>query len=294
MKIKVFAILTLIVLLPFIASAQSFPSYPMSFYGNVRVNDNLAPVGSIIKAYYGSDISGEFRITTDGKYGSTNMYYKQFLVREGAGNISFGITSSGFNGGKEIKAREVYDKFETGKQIKKTLIFEYEVPKSNPNTDTNNNNNNNDSNDTNREKIEKEIADLNRELLKTKSKKQATITVEVNQDYIKNKISELQAELLKVRQAELAQLLASTTCTDLKQNVNVGAKDGKIKHVSLIQNFLYQTKYLKQNSTGYFGALTKTAILAFQKNNGLAQVGSVGTMTRAKIKKMTCNRVSSK
>jgi peptidoglycan hydrolase-like protein with peptidoglycan-binding domain len=49
----------------------------------------------------------------------------------------------------------------------------------------------------------------------------------------------------------------------------------------LLQNYLIGKKYLGTgNNSGFFGVLTEAAVKAFQKDNGLEQVGSVGPKTR--------------
>jgi peptidoglycan hydrolase-like protein with peptidoglycan-binding domain len=52
--------------------------------------------------------------------------------------------------------------------------------------------------------------------------------------------------------------------------------------VTALQNFLLADGFsIPAGATGYFGAQTKTAVTAFQKAHGLAQVGIVGPQTRA-------------
>jgi hypothetical protein len=51
--------------------------------------------------------------------------------------------------------------------------------------------------------------------------------------------------------------------------------------VSTLQKILFDAGFLKVAPTGYFGVLTKAAVTAYQKLNGLEQVGSVGPKTRA-------------
>jgi peptidoglycan hydrolase-like protein with peptidoglycan-binding domain len=51
--------------------------------------------------------------------------------------------------------------------------------------------------------------------------------------------------------------------------------------VTALQAILVAQGYLKVVPTGYYGALTKQAVMAYQKANGLEQVGSTGPKTRA-------------
>ena len=51
--------------------------------------------------------------------------------------------------------------------------------------------------------------------------------------------------------------------------------------VAVLQKVLIDAEFLKVAATGYFGVLTKAAVIAYQKANGLEPVGSVGPKTRA-------------
>ena len=55
--------------------------------------------------------------------------------------------------------------------------------------------------------------------------------------------------------------------------------------VTALQQFLSDNKFYTGPVTGYFGQLTKTAVIAFQKARGIAQVGNVGPLTRAELNK---------
>jgi murein L,D-transpeptidase YcbB/YkuD len=68
----------------------------------------------------------------------------------------------------------------------------------------------------------------------------------------------------------------------MDENLQVGASD---EAVSALQQFLINNGYLTAVSTptGYFGNLTKQAVIAFQASAGLPATGYCGPMTRAKI-----------
>ncbi len=57
--------------------------------------------------------------------------------------------------------------------------------------------------------------------------------------------------------------------------------------VEALQNILIAGGFLKASATGYFGPLTKAAVQAYQKANGLPMVGNVGPLTRALLNKGT-------
>ena len=104
--------------------------------------------------------------------------------------------------------------------------------------------------------------------------------------------AELIASLLaqvKVLQAQLAALLAAKNgqtapaCSSLTftRALDIGARG---TDVSDLQTFLQARGYLSGDSiTGYFGPLTSAAVKAFQKENGIEAIGTVGPKTRAQI-----------
>jgi len=62
----------------------------------------------------------------------------------------------------------------------------------------------------------------------------------------------------------------------------------KSSSVTNLQRYLFAIYNPSMNPTGYFGSLTRSYILKFQKDNGIAQVGLVGPVTRAALKR-TCD-----
>lgn len=53
--------------------------------------------------------------------------------------------------------------------------------------------------------------------------------------------------------------------------------------VTLLQTKLHTLGFFNVTPTGYFGGLTKQAVIAYQASQGLPQTGYVGTLTRAKL-----------
>jgi peptidoglycan hydrolase-like protein with peptidoglycan-binding domain len=67
----------------------------------------------------------------------------------------------------------------------------------------------------------------------------------------------------------------------ITQNLSVGSQN---EEVSKLQEFLKnQGFFTYPQITGYFGPITKAAVIEFQKANGITPVGIVGPITRAKI-----------
>lgn len=79
------------------------------------------------------------------------------------------------------------------------------------------------------------------------------------------------------------------SCVSITHNIQYGSRDILTGgDVSTLQNFLQRQGYLNSAPTGYFGSLTFAAVNKFQRANGISVVGSVGPLTRAKIKSIGC------
>ena len=82
----------------------------------------------------------------------------------------------------------------------------------------------------------------------------------------------------------------ASDCVALQNNLRYRDRDvNKNGEVSTLQDFLQSQGYLKSDPSGYFGLLTFQAAKDFQKSNGISPTGYVGTITRAKIKALTCD-----
>ena len=69
----------------------------------------------------------------------------------------------------------------------------------------------------------------------------------------------------------------------------VGARG---EDVAALQKVLIDAGFLKVASTGYFGLLTKSAVMAYQKANALEQIGSIGPKTRMLLNAYVAAKVS--
>lgn len=82
-----------------------------------------------------------------------------------------------------------------------------------------------------------------------------------------------------------------SACTTLTKTLSLGSKDTKTStNVAKLQKYLNSIGYTKFKPTGYFGALTRTAVIDFQKKNKLPPTGIVGKLTIAKISALSCLR----
>jgi peptidoglycan hydrolase-like protein with peptidoglycan-binding domain len=65
--------------------------------------------------------------------------------------------------------------------------------------------------------------------------------------------------------------------------LSVGVRSDEVTE---LQKVLIAEGLLKIDApTGYFGSLTRAAVIAFQKSRGIAQAGVVGPLTRAELNK---------
>ena len=82
-------------------------------------------------------------------------------------------------------------------------------------------------------------------------------------------------------------------CVDLMNNLRYQSVDiGTKGEVSKMQGFLNARGYLVSKPTGYFGNATVKGVKSFQKEIGVTPItGTVGPLTRARIKKATCGRL---
>jgi len=79
------------------------------------------------------------------------------------------------------------------------------------------------------------------------------------------------------------------TCLSLTRSMGVGARDTSTEgEVTALQMFLATKGYLASEPTGYFGSLTKKAVVDFQKAHDVDPLGLVGPSTRATLKKVSC------
>lgn len=79
------------------------------------------------------------------------------------------------------------------------------------------------------------------------------------------------------------------TCIIINKNLSLKSRDtGKSENVANLQYFLNQGKYLVYYPDGYFGTSTLLAVKQFQSDYGISSTGYVGTLTRTKIRSLSC------
>lgn len=81
----------------------------------------------------------------------------------------------------------------------------------------------------------------------------------------------------------------STQCVDIKNNIRYGSSNKNTgNEVSLLQEFLDSIGLYKNKNSGFIGKGTVRAIQSFQKKEGIDSTGFVGSLTRTKIKEVSC------
>lgn len=86
--------------------------------------------------------------------------------------------------------------------------------------------------------------------------------------------------MLKIASSE------ASLCVALTKPLSKGVENSEVLS---LQKFLFDKGYLTSKPNGYFGSGTVTAVKKFQVANSLSPVGSVGAVTRAKVKEVSCH-----
>ncbi len=111
-----------------IAKAETFPNFPMAFWGNITINGSPAPIGTVIRAYYGAILAGQAIVQEPGIYGYTEATKQKLVVAEGTGQITFKVQQNSLNGGNETEGsdQQSYVVFESA--ITKNIDFAFTLP----------------------------------------------------------------------------------------------------------------------------------------------------------------------
>lgn len=114
-----------------IVHAQTIPNFPMAFWGNITVDGNPAPTGTIVRAYYGtSTLAGNITIQEAGIYGYNDPIKQQLVVGEGGGPITFTVQNDALNSGTETAgiSAQTFSGFTSGDTENLNLIFTLPTP----------------------------------------------------------------------------------------------------------------------------------------------------------------------
>jgi len=120
----------------------------------------------------------------------------------------------------------------------------------------------------------------------------AGATNSTSADYSTYSIEQLEALITKL-QKQLAEMKKGAKCFVSDKELSIGdgeGDDGFAEDVRRLQEFLREKGHLKYKSTGYFGKLTRAAVVAFQKASGIPQNGMFDDETREKAHALYCKK----
>lgn len=112
-------------------------------------------------------------------------------------------------------------------------------------------------------------------------------------DYGSYTIEQLEALIAKL-QKQLTEMRQGSKCFVSDRDLSIGdgeADDGFAGDVKRLQDFLREKGHYSYKSTGYFGKITRAAVLSFQRKEAIAQSGEFDAATRAKAHAMYCKGV---
>ena len=109
---------------PSIAIAEdSFPSFPMAFYGEANLNGLPLPAGSKIQAYSGATLLGEISLSNVGVYGYDDPIKTKLVVGTFSGDVVFKYMLAGSTSQTGCSVQEYNGSFVSGSSILKNLSF---------------------------------------------------------------------------------------------------------------------------------------------------------------------------
>ncbi len=250
--------LALLVVTPFFAAAQTIPAFPMAFWGNVTINGTAAPVGTVVRVYYGSTLAGEVTVQDAGVYGYTELTKQKLVVAEGAGELTFKVVASGFNGGAETGGTSAitHSGFIAGNTTQKDLAFTIAVPSPTPPPASGGGGGGGGGGGS---------------IVPTPT----PVTPVIATTTRATSTAPISASTIATPQGQVL----GTTIFNFTRNLQTGSSGNDVTE---LQKILIAKGYLKVSApTGFFGGLTAAAVKLYQKDNGLDQVGNVGPKTRA-------------
>lgn len=105
-------------------------------------------------------------------------------------------------------------------------------------------------------------------------------------DQLVTLISKLQKQLEDLKKNQV-----NCSIADIDLVLGDGEDLSQKEYVKSLQNLLKEKGFFSYHTaTGYFGNITKGALISFQAANGLSQTGNLDAATRAKIKTLKCQK----
>lgn len=123
-RIKINLLIVALFALPKLANADTFPNFPMSFYGSATLNGQALPVGSKILAFANGVLQGESVLTEPGIYGYTDPTKNKLVVGDYSGNLAFFYKSGITEPDAGCKIQEYVGGFKSGNALEYDLAFQ--------------------------------------------------------------------------------------------------------------------------------------------------------------------------
>lgn len=282
-------------IVPVCSKAESFPEFPMSFWGKVYVNNSLVSQGSKLRAYYENTLGGEVIVQGGGVYGYTEPTKQKLIIKSGEGNIMFKLESSAVNNGIEFSSdtQIIYEKFESGKSINKDLYFTFSPVVNNSGGGGGGSSSNYVSTTTTTTKA------IVVPTTTTKPKGQVLGASTTSEKELSNLMIILRSLLIQLNNMGgklppgSEKYLVSDSLIDSSKKPSSIIRDlfltSQGNDVKLLQEFLINqnkgqfSKQLQQAGvTGYFGMVTKQALSEYQKSIGIKPSnGYFGKITKS-------------
>lgn len=256
-------------------SFASIPEYPMAFWGNIKINDKDAKIGTIVRAYYGSTLAGEIEVKEGGVYGYTDSTKQKLLVASGDGKITFKIQQADFNNGKETTGDnlQIYSSFISGETVELNLSFKKKISISGGGGGGGG------SSSGNSETI------INTPTL---------VSPSINDNgclsgYLYSSTTGLKCNNLNATEVDNSNTQLNVSNLNINRTLKYGMQGDDVKQLQIyLNNHGYTISLTGVGSKGYetnfFGNLTKQAVIKFQKSNNLIADGIVGPATKNFIK----------
>ena len=127
-KLLAVSVLSMILLITPVASQP--PSYAMILYGDILVNDQNAPVGTIIAAYDGNTCIGSMTIKSEGQYGVDSLTNRLAVNEPTTGEFHIYVQTPSMS--SSIEAKEVIE-FHAGDVVRLDLSADVAGSSSGPN-----------------------------------------------------------------------------------------------------------------------------------------------------------------
>ena len=273
-----------------VSSAYAIPEFPMSFYGNITIDDTAAPVGTVIRAYNASStLIGEVTVSEAGVYGYDSPVKQRLILKEATGTITFKFKTESKNAGVETTGTLVQDyaSYTAGLTVKKDLTFKtaIAVPASGGGGGGSSSGGGGGGGGGGY------IAPVTNVNAKVATNTVINTKVATNTSTSTNKIDSANID---TKDAKIN--IANTT----KNNGNINSPIAETKFIKTLalgsknnevlamQKLLVSQKLLPIGSdTGYFGPATQKALKAWQKKNKLQATGMAGPVTRDLLAKQS-------